>query len=369
MIIGSDIPRFKIQTVELEQSMEEAKVYTKVLVEGVLKARKKTADRNKSSEGAAGLWLERRLGMAAVHPHLVELDTRHRLTAAAMAQWPDTTDHGYKFFHHLQDPSAGSPAYRERVCAALSLVGKSVKLQVFGGIVDQVCLKAKRNLVVFFRWPATQWLGELLMDLIGVPYKSIRSSHGRTQRHCIVNEFNDPQTKGTVLITTTRTSSTSLNLQANCCHMVIMEPNPSAQDTNQCVGRLHRMGQKEMQYIWILHAANTVDSFLMARAEKKMVAHLGGNSQETFSEEEIAGVVATMAAEDEVEEEEKQRQATAELLHRRMTEMYQKAYGQRTPMYERDRLEAPLECGKAEESALAEIKRSLTPGDPEISLT
>ena len=400
-IIGAEIPRFIVTTVELEQSYEEAVLYLNVSLEAIEERRRAKFKRGEISnelKETLDLQMQRKLCIAALHPELssilfqkkkhetdrltltpgkhgkkkkakkiaMDFQQEHQAKLKDIDKLHDRGDHGWSVWYHNLHPSQSLMAARDRIFAANNVAANSVKIKAMADLINKICYTQGENLVIYFNWPSTQWVGEMFGNLVTVPMMSIRASHTKAQRQATVDAFNDKKTRGTVLFTNTLTSATSMNLQHNCHNMIIMEPIPSAQRADQVIGRLHRMGQKFIQNIYILTTRFTIDGHIMARAARKAMMTLGGMCGIGVSDEDIE------AAEKELREGELEgtwadlsgeRQKSAAIqrayLHK-VKDIYRDAYGQRMYVFQWKGPDAPFDFGDAEETAKQPIKRSYT---------
>lgn len=62
-----------------------------------------------------------------------------------------------------------------------------------------------------------------------------------------------------------------LNLHRDCTTLILVEPAINVNTTVQAIGRLHRLGQKSKQQIFILSFKHSWDRYIEHNAAKKMV--------------------------------------------------------------------------------------------------
>ncbi|KFY27685.1 hypothetical protein V493_03364, partial [Pseudogymnoascus sp. VKM F-4281 (FW-2241)] len=226
------------------------------------------------------------------------------------------------------------PAHRSRISAAIEICGPSVKLQWLCSLVGDVCVEGKRNLIVFCSWPATWWLVEMLLYIVGVPVLSIRAAHAAATRADTHEAFNAPTTVETVLVTNLRLGATSMNLQKGCADLVFLEVPESGNTAAQGIGRVHRIDQTRVQHIYIITANYTWDQHQQARAALKIVTRrrLAGEDDEPLTPEARYNL-----AEDT-------------LRHEEIVRLYGQMFGLRSPQdqwtRERDLVEKDLLAGE-----------------------
>jgi len=87
-------------------------------------------------------------------------------------------------------------------------------------------------------------------------------------------------------VTNFRTSSLGVNLQGCCSKTIIMDTAANVNTIIQTIGRIHRLGQKEVQDVYIITVDHTYDQVLQAKATNKMIAQLSGEARTTGNSKE-----------------------------------------------------------------------------------
>ncbi|OBT52141.1 hypothetical protein VE04_08950 [Pseudogymnoascus sp. 24MN13] len=335
-IIGGSIPLYKIITVELEMSQIQAERYAAIHLEALAGSQPTGPDEEPQPGTRVGTSVHRRLCFAAFHTGLDNFFRSSRVTTAKVADWNARKDYGYTVYHKLTRMDVLSPAHRSRISAAISICAPSPKLQWLCGLVRDVCLLKKRNIIVFCSWPATQWLVELLMFIVGVPVMSIRAAHTSAARAETQFAFNNKCTEGTVLVTNLRLGATSMNLQKQCCDLVFLEVPESGNTAAQGIGRVHRIGQTKEQHIYIVTCNHSWDQRQQARTAQKMYGQIAGQTNIQVSRDEVLKLAATLGDEGEGEDAEpltpeaRVNLAEARLRHAEVIRLYMEMFGQRS---------------------------------------
>jgi hypothetical protein len=114
---------------------------------------------------------------------------------------------------------------------------------------------------------------------LGLNVLSLRSAHSHADRRETIRLFNDPTHPVDALVTSFRTSSLGVNLQGCCSKTIIMDTAANVNTIIQTIGRIHRLGQKEVQDVYIITVDHTYDQILQAKAANKMVAQLAGEAR------------------------------------------------------------------------------------------
>lgn len=120
----------------------------------------------------------------------------------------------------------------------------------------------------------------------GFNVPSIRARHKIKEREDIVRAFNDPTNPVPVLVTSTRVSATSLNLQA-AADVIFVDTPSNAQVMVQAAGRVIRIGQLVACNIYVLTMDHSYDQVLQSIAASKMVSIIAGYTEKIATPEEI----------------------------------------------------------------------------------
>ncbi|OBT44326.1 hypothetical protein VE00_05891 [Pseudogymnoascus sp. WSF 3629] len=129
VIIGGDIPMYKIVTVEL-MSFIQADRYAAIHMDALSDVRRSGGFDDEIQLGTRmGMSVHRRLCFAAFHTGLDNFFKSSKVTTAKVADWSDGKDYGYTVFHKLTRMDVLAPAHRSRISAAISICSPSVKLQ------------------------------------------------------------------------------------------------------------------------------------------------------------------------------------------------------------------------------------------------
>ena len=175
-------------------------------------------------------------------------------------------DHGATFFHQATKSDPTEPTYTDRLGLTGHLTRKSAKLRFLSGLVDETCVLHKWKIILFCDWPTTSWLVEILMLLLGFSVATIRAKHKWNEREQVVRDFNDRVSTVQVLVTSVKISSTSINLQKDCCRVCFVDVPSNAQSVQRAGGRVVRIGQRSACVIYIFTVDHTYDQHIQASA-------------------------------------------------------------------------------------------------------
>lgn len=195
------------------------------------------------------------------------------------AAWYEHPDGGAAFFQRQTCSDPMVPLYRDRFSHALYQATYSPKLQWLAGKLKEVCLDARRKLIIFSHWPLNQWMVELFLSTLGSSFLSYRSQFLQSERDTTVEAFNDPLHENMVLVIGSRVGSSSINLQFSCSEMVILDGVDSGDWWIQMGGRLHRIGATRPQTVYIPTLLESFDVDLQRKNAAKMYSQLAGRAE------------------------------------------------------------------------------------------
>jgi hypothetical protein len=94
----------------------------------------------------------------------------------------------------------------------------------------------------------------------------------------ILRKWNNPDDKVMFLLLNSRSASLGLNLQGACHKIVVLDMPENVSTFLQIVGRVHRIGQEFVQYIWVCCVQRTYNQWIFANATVKMLAQMAGEA-------------------------------------------------------------------------------------------
>jgi hypothetical protein len=207
----------------------------------------------------------------------------------------------------------------------------SPKLQYLAGAIRQVTMINKRKLLLFWTWPMSQWCFETwLWTVMKVDFLSIRSKTTHKTRADAIDAFTNKQDRRMILVTNYLCTSTSANLQPACADVIFCELGISVADILQGIGRLFRIGQKLSINVTILVMNESYDQVIQQKQAVKYAPLLAAQAKSV-------AVDTNAPPEDDA-------QATAEhnayLEETNVAPLYTKLLGQRSsrfnPMWARE---------------------------------
>ena len=326
IVIGGDVPRYNITTVELQMDTTQRKLYNQV--HGRYKftlsgGRGQNGESN--DDGRINMASHRLLSHATLN---VELDkfSGKGTTVQAVDKWHEKDDHGCTYYHQRTRPNPNVPPYIARQAALCYTVAQSPKMKWLLNKAYEVCFLKKTKLLIFCNWPLNQWYIEMCLGIADFHVLSVRSAHTVTERTATIHAFNDVKHDSQILVTSYRCSATSLNLQKACYHMVMVDVPESANTAMQAIGRIFRIHQTKEQQIWILTVDHTYDQVIQARSAKKMYGQIAGTA--SLKDVETAEVESASFA-----DKERAKQAQLEATDKKVMRLYMAMLGQRSPRH------------------------------------
>ena len=279
IIIGQDVPRYNIQTVELAMNKAQQRLYSRAhqrychaLGRGNL-----IRSGNPTENGKVDLASHRFLCHATMDPELDNFATK-TTTVKNMDAWHEKGDHGCTYYHSRTRKNTNVPPYLARQAVVCYNVAQSAKMKWLLSKAFEVCITKKNKLLIFCNWPLNQWYVEMCLVIAGFKVLSVRSAHTVYERNATISAFNNIGDDSQILVTSYRCSATSLNLQKACWHMVMVDVPESANTAMQAIGRIFRIHQKHEQYVWILTVDHTYDQVIQARSANKMYGQIAGSA-------------------------------------------------------------------------------------------
>lgn len=118
--------------------------------------------------------------------------------------------------------------YTDRPSLVHYICRHSTKLAYVAWMVHKIYIVNRRKVILFCDWPATSWLVEILIMLVGFNVLSIRAKHNAAEWEAAVSTFNDKENPVQVLVTSLKVSSTSLNLQKDCADIIFVDVSSNA---------------------------------------------------------------------------------------------------------------------------------------------
>jgi SNF2 family DNA or RNA helicase len=88
-------------------------------------------------------------------------------------------------------------------------------------------------------------LVEMFLAAIGVDFQVIRAGISLEARSAAIQQFTNPESTTTILLTTYNCGVLGLNMHANCSRIVLLEASQNYNSVFQTIGRIHRLGQTE----------------------------------------------------------------------------------------------------------------------------
>ncbi|KAL4970555.1 C-terminal helicase domain-containing protein [Aspergillus stella-maris] len=102
----------------------------------------------------------------------------------------------------------------------------------------------------------------MFLDSLSISYRTIKAGMKIYERSAAARIFNNPASNCQILLTTFECGSFGLNLHYACSRAIVLESPRNYSTLLHVIGRLHRLGQKENQKVWILFADHTIDRYL-----------------------------------------------------------------------------------------------------------
>ncbi|KAJ6118683.1 Helicase C-terminal [Penicillium samsonianum] len=207
-----------------------------------------------TDQAASMNWaIYRQLAHVAVHPglaHFLQRSANNVLSADidAFNQVGNDREFGLFFHRTIQDRATAIPTNRMAVARYLAY-GFLLHLLFTEGSLDDS--GPRPRFLVYCNWSFTRWLVEMFLSAIGVDFTVIRASMSVESRSAAIQQFTNPESTTTVLLTTFNWGSLGLNMHGCCSRIILLEGSQNYNGVFQTVGRTHRLGQAHPQKAWV----------------------------------------------------------------------------------------------------------------------
>ncbi|KIN01128.1 hypothetical protein OIDMADRAFT_145247 [Oidiodendron maius Zn] len=169
--------------------------------------------------------------------------------------------------------------YQDRLTFAASLCAESPKLEWLAGYCAEKVILQGRRVILMVQWPATGWKLVGFLSMLNFQVLELKSSYSSAERRRIVELFNDATSGVEVLVANGRVAAYGINLHHASHDVVIVDPPQNVSSILQMIGRVHRLGQKNIPEIIILSMWASYDSVMEARQTAKMLPQLSGEGK------------------------------------------------------------------------------------------
>ena len=272
IVIGDDIPRLHISTVELRYTRYTQDIHNRVftiLSEGLYGPPGAASGASADSAATMNWATFRMLCHLSVSPKLDRFLRRSpsSVLSAEISRFTERgDDHGFGLFwsRTTEDPSASVPT--NLVAMARYLAHQSPRLRyllhilVQQGVFDST--SSQPRFLIFCHWPLTMWLVQMFLGTLPIDFVVVRAGMPNSLRSNAIARFNDPSSSTQALLTTYNCGATGLNMHAQCSRIILMESALNHNSLFQTIGRIHRLGQREVQRAWLLFMDHTIQRYM-----------------------------------------------------------------------------------------------------------
>ncbi|KAI9035035.1 uncharacterized protein KD926_004699 [Aspergillus affinis] len=324
--IGHEIPPLGVATIELKHTTASRVLHKQVVTRIIA-----TAGLQRSPLTAG---VRRRLAHLAFYPRLEILYRRlgkKRSRAASVARYAAQGDLGFNTFFRKTtlDPVCMPPS--TRFAMAFYLAAHCVKLRYLCRILEAEGLfgpvaapgAPHPRFLIFTQWPTVRWVVLMFLHALGVEVTTIVAGMTTDERAHAANTFNAPDSGVSVLVTSFQTGAVGINLHDQCSRAIFMEPPQGVNGALQAMGRLHRLGQRYPQKVWILSQVQSFDAHVEDSNILKALPQVAADLEPILR---AAGLRAEAAGDDTGEETNQE-----EVFHRVAVAKLASLLGRRAP--------------------------------------
>ena len=213
--LGKDLPPFNVTFPELRLGPVEAALYNAAHHSCLQDPRSMVEEGetgNEEEEPPPANVRRQRLQHAALSVSLDQMFKRNVGTKAKRIY--KRLDEGIDSFTVFYDWTKGDPHHplpESRAAMARYMARISSKLKALSAELLEVVVRKEQKMLVYAHWPLNLWVIELFLEILQIPFRSIRAGVKTSDRMEAQYEYNhNPSMK--VLVCSTRSASESLNL-------------------------------------------------------------------------------------------------------------------------------------------------------------
>lgn len=140
----------------------------------------------------------------------------------------------------------------------------------------------------FVNWPHEQQKLAAFFNALCVKFLRIPPGASQEEVQTLLAKWNDPNDEHECFILSTKTAALGLNLHHACHRLVVYSIPENINTLIQVIGRVHRIGQKKIQYIWNLSQDCSYDQIMRAKSVQKFLLQvLGDSAIKDFSDDTV----------------------------------------------------------------------------------
>lgn len=188
----------------------------------------------------------------------VKRQVSHKKLQNIMMQLRLVCDCPYLFFFPWNDDTKLSK----------DLVKNSCKLQILDQLVPELIQNGHRILIFSQFTGMLDIIQQYLTELHDIGCSRIDGSTSQADREQFIDDFNSPDSNSSIFLLSTRAGGLGINLTA-ADTVVLFDSDWNPQVDLQAMDRVHRIGQKKPVIVYRLVCANTIEEFLLAKADSK----------------------------------------------------------------------------------------------------
>ena len=308
-----DAPPCSICTVELAKDSKMQKEHDKIYYP-LAPSLPRSGESDEFGSAKIAFGVERRIKGLASNPYLdwyIDHATRVNDRLSFIHEKYGIGDRYLSWHFGNINRNPGGPPYTDRQKAATWQSALSPRMRFSAGLLHDICLVHRRNVVVFVQSPLVLWDLEMFLDNNQFEVLTIQSKHTIEERSKILKTFVEDSTEPRVLLTSMDLSATTLVIEKTCSDMVFYEVPNSIPKAVQAISRIHRPGQKRPQQVWILTTDGTYDQVLQSRLATKGISQLAAQLDPNDTHDVFEGVNI-----DEANNEHRVRNSDSENKHK-----------------------------------------------------
>ena len=268
--IEANISSYRITTIELQMSFFQTKKYNKI--HRILSKQLKENVDAKINEKFINMISHRKLCHVILNIALYSIIRDDKKYIHKKINRIHLNDDYEAFFYHFNTRiDDHSFSYRNRIIMTLYINNTFSKFQWLTETLHDLCIVRNEKIIIFLNWSIILWNVVMYVVNLNINIIDIRFQHSQIERKIAVNRFNSKKDFVRILIIFIKITSTSVNLQFDCHHVIFLNIFFNVNTVLQIIDRIYRLSQFKSSQIFMIILNQTYDQILQNRIINKMI--------------------------------------------------------------------------------------------------
>ena len=276
--IEADISSYRITTIELQMNFFQTKEYNKI--HRILNKQLKENVDAKTNEKFINMISHRKLCHVILNIALYSIIRNDKKYIHKKINRIHLNDDYEAFFYHFNTRTDDHfSSYRNRIIMILYINNIFSKFQWLTETLQNLCIVRNEKIIIFLNWSIILWNVIMYVVNLNINIIDIRFQHSQIERKIAVNKFNSKKDSVRILIIFTKITSTNVNLQFDCHHVIFLNIFFNANTVLQAIDRIYRLNQFKSSQIFMIILNQIYDQILQSRTINKMINFITDQSQ------------------------------------------------------------------------------------------